>query len=221
MNVNVKYEKEAEFAFGVALVMGNDGVKVGKLIPLFEYTERTILSRVDWKRKIREEIYRVKGLVNDGDWIVSSREGRYFREDELIMLKHGLGKKMEEKLNAQGILNLGNLMDALNTPARLPPLLALKGFTLNKVTLWTGVLADSLLDGACPPALNHKIHDNPYISRYPDHPDAVLNEYGEKEWEAKMNDSPTCKKYVCIVRLIKHMFRESANIFVNNVHEHD
>jgi len=67
------------------------------------------------------------------------------------MLKHGLGKKMEEKLNAQGILNLGNLMDALNTPA---PLLALKGFTLNKVTLWTGVLADSLLDGACPPPLS-------------------------------------------------------------------
>ena len=61
---------------------------------------------------------------------------------------------MEEKLNAQGILNLGNLMDALNTPARLPPLLALKGFTLNKVTLWTGVLADSLLDGACPPPLS-------------------------------------------------------------------
>ena len=97
MNVNVKYKKEARFAFGVALVMGNDGVKVGKRIPLFEYTERTILSRVDWKRKIREEIYRVKGLVNDGDWIVSSREGRYFREDELIMLKRGLGKKNGRK----------------------------------------------------------------------------------------------------------------------------
>ena len=93
MNVNVKYEKEARFAFGVALVMGNDGVEVGKRIPLFEYTERTILSRVDWKRKIREEIYRVKGLVNDGDWVVSAREGRYFREDELIMLRHSLGKK--------------------------------------------------------------------------------------------------------------------------------
>ena len=36
-----------------------------------------------------------------------------------------------------------------------------------------------------------------------------------------MNDSPTCKKYVCIVRLIKHMFRESAKIFVNTVHKHD
>ena len=59
VNVNVKYEKEARFAFGVALVMGNDGVEVGKRIPLFEYTERTILSRVDWKRKIREEIYSV------------------------------------------------------------------------------------------------------------------------------------------------------------------
>ena len=121
MNVNVKYEKEARFAFRVALVMGNDGVEVGKCIPLFEYTKRTILSRVDWKRKTREEINRVKGLVNDGDWTVSSREGRYLREDELIMLKQGLGKKMEEKMNAQGILNLGNLMDVLTTPARLPP----------------------------------------------------------------------------------------------------
>ena len=128
---------------------------------------------------------------------------------------------MEEKLNAQGILNLGDLLDALTTPDRLPPLLALKGFTMNKVDLWTGVLRDNLLDGACPPDINHKIQDNPYLSRYPHHPDAVLNEYGEKEWEAKISESPTCKKYVCIVRLIEHMFRETAKIFVDTVHEDD
>ena len=76
--MNVKYEKEARFAFGVALVMGNDGFEVEKRIPLFKYTKRTILSRFDWARKIMEETYRVKGLVNDGKWVVSSREGAYF-----------------------------------------------------------------------------------------------------------------------------------------------
>ena len=80
---------------------------------------------------------------------------------------------------------------------------------MNKVTLWTGVLHNKLLDGACPPNINHKIAKNPYLSRHPHHPDAVLNEYGEQEWEAKINESPTCKNYVCIVRLIEHMFRET------------
>ena len=67
VNVNVKYEKETRFTFGVSLVIGNDGVEVGKQIPLFGYTKRAVLSRVNWLRKITEEIYCVKGLVNNGE----------------------------------------------------------------------------------------------------------------------------------------------------------
>ena len=43
----------------------------------------------------------------------------------------------------------------------------------------------------------------------------------EREWEAKINDLPTCKKYVCIVRLIEHIFRETAKVFVDTVHKHN
>ena len=150
VDVNVKYEKEVRFAFGVALIMGNDGIEVGKRIPCFEYTEQTILSRVDWARKIREEIFRVKGIAKEKGWVVSCREGRYYEADDLIILKNGLGIKMQDQLNAVGITNLGELIQAMTTPGRLQELRTLPRFTMNKVTLWTRVLSSNLLPGACP-----------------------------------------------------------------------
>jgi len=67
----VKYEKDAQFDFGVALIMGNDGIEVGNRTPLFECVKRTVLSRVEYLSKIRGETYCVKGLVNDVEWVVS------------------------------------------------------------------------------------------------------------------------------------------------------
>lgn len=40
VNVNLKYKKGTRFAFGIALVMRNDRVGVGKRMPLFEYTKK-------------------------------------------------------------------------------------------------------------------------------------------------------------------------------------
>ena len=190
--------------------MGNDGVKVGKCIPLFEYTERTIILRIDWSRKIREEIYHVKGLVNNIEWLVSCREGQYFEEYYLTILKYGLGKNIEEKLNSITITALWILLDAMTTPDLLPLLLAIKGFTTNKVDIWTGILVNNLYHGACPPVINHRSIESPYLSGYPN---TILNEYGEREWEAKINDLLICKKYVSIFRLIKHVFCETAKFF--------
>ena len=44
VNVNVKYEKEARFALGVALVRTNEGRTEGRRIPLFDYTEKPLFA---------------------------------------------------------------------------------------------------------------------------------------------------------------------------------
>ena len=125
---------------------------------------------------------------------------------------------MEGNLNSINITNMWLLLDAMTTPALLPPLIVLEGFTNNKVVIWAGILVNNIHDGVCSPDASHRSATNVYLSRYPD---PVLNKYGEREWESKIINSPTCKKYVCIVRFINHMFRDVAEIFVDTVHKFD
>lgn len=61
VNVNIKYEKEVKFSLGVALVQKDaiDGICtkiVGIRIPLFEYTEQTIITDRDYRDKMDEAV---------------------------------------------------------------------------------------------------------------------------------------------------------------------
>ena len=71
---------------------------------------------------------------------------------------------MQAQLSTVGVTNLGNLVEAMSILDRLEELLELPRFTANKVTLWTRVLSNTLLlPGTCPPDINHKLAENPYI----------------------------------------------------------
>ena len=77
---------------------------------------------------------------------------------------------MEEKLNGAGITNLGGLLHAVTTPALLPPILAIKGFTMKKIVLWIILLSNSLQPSAYPPDKNTKM---PKTCIYPAIPSLV------------------------------------------------
>ena len=150
VNVNVKYEKEVRFALGVALVTYPDGTEAGLRIPLFEYTEQTILAHRDWNTKLREEMNRVKGLQSGGRWVVSGRgENAIYESDGAVVLK-GVGKRMAELLNTAGITNLISLKARCNNPEQATLLVAMKGITARKLELWKAALVN-LIPGDSPP----------------------------------------------------------------------
>ena len=92
VNVNVKYEKEARFALGVALVRTNEGRTEGRRIPLFDYTEKTIICDLDWRKLCCEANTMVRGGEGLGGWKGDYREGRLYENDALWTKKQSLLK---------------------------------------------------------------------------------------------------------------------------------
>ena len=88
----------------VAMVERLDGTVEGIRLPVFEYTEQNIIAHRD----------HIHGLSNGGGWLDDRKRGRLFEENIDLESLQGLGKKMKQKLNDLGILNLHYLFDALS-----------------------------------------------------------------------------------------------------------
>ena len=94
-----KYMDEAHFSFGVAVVTPIlDCVpqkKEGRRCHPFVYMGKTLLSIPDYKKKINEEIQRVRNLKNGSTsgWVIQDLEsvGRIY-ENDLISCIKGVGK---------------------------------------------------------------------------------------------------------------------------------
>ena len=96
-----------------------------------------------------------------------------------------------------------------------------KGLSKKKVTTWNAYFVQTPLEpGACPPKKDHRLADNPYLSRYPT-PIPNPDPDGEEEWEKMVAKSQGCKNFVSINRLIDHIFIDSAKIFVGTEHDND
>ena len=85
---NVKYAKEVWFALRVAMVKTTAGKIEGRRCELFDYTNKTIIPKDDWQRKINDDLNRVINLKGDrfgkrNKWYVDLRDGRVF-EDYLL-----------------------------------------------------------------------------------------------------------------------------------------
>lgn len=141
----------------------------GRRIPCFEYTEQTIVAHKDWIRKYDDAIRHVKDLTTERkDWIDDPRNGRIFENDTDLTSLTGLGAKMQDHLNAEGITTLGELQLQLRDTVRAPALIkAIKGLSKKKVATWVSFMQDALLPGNCPPKINYRDAPNPYIARYP------------------------------------------------------
>ena len=167
---------------------------------------------------MQDENLRVQQLEGGGGgWVVSARDGRLFEGDVLMALKRGLGKKMQELLNVQGITNLGSLRHALDNPVSTAEIAAIRGISNKKISSWREGLTH-LHPGDPPPDIDHRKSVNPYISRYPN---PVPDERGKLEWEVKVSNSVSCKAFVSIYDMIDHMFSESAKVFKGTTHEED
>ena len=51
-----KYEQEGWLCLSVAKVEGQDGTIIGKRCPVFDYTEKTIITIIAYKKEIRNKL---------------------------------------------------------------------------------------------------------------------------------------------------------------------
>ena len=111
---NVKYETEVRLALGVFLFQYPSGEIEGRRIKPFSYTSQYIVTETEWKRKVQYEILRVKNLKGDnngnkGQWTQKVRQGRFFEEDDLKILK-GIGPAVGQRMNEQGFRSVKDVL---------------------------------------------------------------------------------------------------------------
>ena len=59
-----KYKQEGQFCLGVAKVEGQDGTIIGKSCPVFDYTEKKIITINAYKKEIRNKFKRIRKLTS-------------------------------------------------------------------------------------------------------------------------------------------------------------
>ena len=69
---------------GVALVKQLDGKVEGKRIPLFDYTEKNIISNEDWEKACAGSILMLKGGNGKSGWKGETRNVHQLFEDDKL-----------------------------------------------------------------------------------------------------------------------------------------
>ena len=59
-----KYEQEGRFCLGVTKVEIQDGTIIGKRCPVFDYTEKQIITINAYKKEIRNKLERIRKLTS-------------------------------------------------------------------------------------------------------------------------------------------------------------
>ena len=73
-----KYEQEGRFCLGVAKVESQDGTIVGKRCPVFNYTEKKIVTFDGYRKEIINEFARIRKLTSLlSPWVEKLKLTRY------------------------------------------------------------------------------------------------------------------------------------------------
>ena len=73
-----KYEQEGRFSIGVAKVEIQYGKIIGKRCPVFDYTEKKIVTINAYKKEMRNELERIRKLNSSSSpWVEKLKQRRY------------------------------------------------------------------------------------------------------------------------------------------------
>ena len=94
-----KYEQEGRFCISVAKVEGQDGKVVGKLCPVFDYTEKKIVTISAYKKEMRNELEKIRKLTSSSSpWVKKIKTENMWLCESVGKLK-GIGKHGKVKIN--------------------------------------------------------------------------------------------------------------------------
>ncbi|CAB9506549.1 hypothetical protein SEMRO_270_G104380.1 [Seminavis robusta] len=194
--LGMKYTEEARFCLGVGKKMV-DGDEVGFRLPLFEYTEQTLVTDKDWQDAFEREMLRPRSLTGEkkGPWYSTGREkGVSYKTDPVTVMKH-IGTAAEKWLKANhGIVTVQDFYQKVECNPALRAVLKDKykrAFPGDKLTECLAMFADAR-DGP-PQPRDHTKADNPYESKFGD------------SWRDEVEKSTSMKKIVNIQLMVEYM----------------
>jgi hypothetical protein len=207
--MNVKYENEVRLALGCGVVEKNGEEIAGRACDPFVYSSKVMITIKDRNKKRLLEMERVKGLKTGGRrWVVDNRvEGTLYRNDPVTKLK-GCGLVVKRKFEANGIEFLSDLRaldeDGVLAIVNASPELSL---TKRQVSLFKE-RATNVIDEDAPEVMDYRNESNPYLARF-----------GENQWENEIDSSVSLSSFVCVTKLIEHMWKETEKMFKGSKHE--
>ena len=93
------YEQEGRFCLGVAKVEGQDGKIIGKRCPVFDYTEKKIVTISAYKEEMRNKLERIRNLTSSSSpWVEKIKTYNLWLCESVGKLK-GIGKQGEVKMD--------------------------------------------------------------------------------------------------------------------------
>ena len=216
----MKFEKQGRYCMGVAMKKtvcnetNEENEAVGIRLPLFNYTNREVLSISKFEKKEEEEIKRVKTLTGGekSGWIISNRPDSSLYEYDPVHALKGVGPATVRKLLNIGIKIVKNLMfeslspievnSSLKELSERPDSLTFSSLKKLHIQSRTATL------GAQPQETNHLLAANPYLSRY-----------GEQNWRKEISRVSSMKKYCCIRELVGHLHDKTRDAFKGTRYE--
>ena len=104
-----KYEQEGRFCLGVANIESNNGKITGKRCPVFDYTNKKIVTIGAYKRKILKEFARVRQLTSSSSqWILKKNIETVWLCESIGKLK-GVGQLAIAKINELRIYRIADI----------------------------------------------------------------------------------------------------------------
>ena len=119
-----KYTQQARFCLGVVAVKTKDGRIIGRRSAVFDYTGQRLISIAEYKRRMKEEMQRVRNLAVTGrrsKWVTNTQDKNRFHDNDSISHLPRVGTdKTYNDLVSHGIRTILDLK--LAEPEQLPPI---------------------------------------------------------------------------------------------------
>ena len=203
----VKYLREIRVCLGCCIVKDKDGVRHGKRLPVFDYTNQWVVTITQYVDEcIPRQIKKIREHGAKKSWVEGQRtnDDGIYDEDCVTMIK-GIGKSTRQLLSRMGIKTVRQF--ARLRSSRIQQLTMKRGVTVGKVHSWiekakgahTGVYQVKVVD--------HRRSPNPYKSRYGD------------AWEEYIREDIRRAGWVCITDLILHMCKCTAAAYAGTEFE--
>ena len=141
---------------------------------------------------------------SDSAWVTNPREKGVIYECDNITVLPGISQKTFEKFEQKGVTLVKHFKDLSALPDQMMKLANdIRGISLARICAFVKV-ALQCLETDPPVPINHRQHDNPFLSRY-----------GEENWES-MVDKLCMTKKVCVTELIDWIFLKSKALVGND-----
>ena len=187
---------------------GNETYEGRRCVP-YSYTGKTLLSITDYKKKMQDEIRRVKNLKGKlPPWYIDRRPKNAFWDDDPVSRLPGVGKKTAASLIAIDICKIGDLK--LLSEVDLCDFAAMSNdpnLTTMKLKYFIEKAHESLEGSGQDLIEDYRKEDNPYEARFGD------------DWLIELKKVQLMQPYVCITQMIQHIVDASKKVMKGTKYE--